>query len=191
MDAIIDENGTITNIEDIKKAADKKKNDMADRYAKEHKDDKALEKKEKESTKKWKKRIKDNLALESEKAMVDAQYDTLMELIDQYYNSVELKRHKLTEQIEKEVELIQSKLERTTYQVELKIEVDDLQDFEFKFVIVEKGKIKIWESGENNVVNFTGLIRQFQFNRFGRYNKYEYEYNPSRGSLLIKCHWKK
>jgi len=72
MDAIIDENGTITNIEDIKKAADKKKNDMADRYAKEHKDDKALEKKEKESTKKWKKRIKDNLALESEKAMVDA-----------------------------------------------------------------------------------------------------------------------
>jgi hypothetical protein len=74
---------------------------------------------------------------------------------------------------------------------EIKIEVDDLQDFEFKFVIVEKGKIKIWESGENNVVNFTGLINQFQFNRFGRYNKYEYEYNPSRGSLLIKCHWKK
>jgi len=29
-----------------------------------------------------------------------------MELIDQYYNSVELKRQKLTEQIEKEVELI-------------------------------------------------------------------------------------
>ena len=74
---------------------------------------------------------------------------------------------------------------------EINIEVDDLQDFEFKFVIVEKGKIKYWESGDNNVVNFTGLINQFQFNRYGRYNKYEYEYNPNRGSLLLKCHWRK
>lgn len=74
---------------------------------------------------------------------------------------------------------------------EIKIEVDDLQDFEFKFVIVEKGKIKYWEAGDNNVVNFTGLINQFQFNRVGRYNKYEYEYNPNKGILLIKCHWKK
>ena len=73
---------------------------------------------------------------------------------------------------------------------EIKIEVEDLQDFEFKFVIVEKGKIKYWESGNNNIVNFTGLINEFQFKKRGRYSKYEYNYNPKDGSLGIKCNWK-
>ena len=74
---------------------------------------------------------------------------------------------------------------------EINIEVDDLQDFEFKFVIVEKGKIKYWESGDNNIVNFTGLINAFQNYKKGKYSKYEYEYNPLEGCLLLKCHWNK
>ena len=74
---------------------------------------------------------------------------------------------------------------------EIDVEVEDLQDFEFKFVIIEKDKIKYWESGNNNIVNFTGLINEFQFNKIGRYNKYEYEYKQNEGTLLIKCHWRK
>jgi len=74
---------------------------------------------------------------------------------------------------------------------EINVEVEDLQDFEFKFVIIENNKIKYWESGNNNIVNFTGLINEFQFNKIGRYNKYEYEYNQNDGTLLIKCHWHK
>lgn len=74
---------------------------------------------------------------------------------------------------------------------EINVEVEDLQDFEFKFIIIENNKIKYWESGNNNIVNFTGLINEFQFNKIGRYNKYEYEYNQNDGTLLIKCHWHK
>ena len=74
---------------------------------------------------------------------------------------------------------------------EIKIGVEDLKDFEFKFVIIEKGKIKYWESGDNNIFNFTDLINEFQFNKKGKYNKYEYEYNSNEGNLLIKCSWKK
>ena len=74
---------------------------------------------------------------------------------------------------------------------EIGIEVEDFQDFEFKFVIVEKGKIKYWESGDNNKVNFMGLIIALQYNTKGKFNKYEYEYNALEGSLLLKCHWNK
>jgi hypothetical protein len=74
---------------------------------------------------------------------------------------------------------------------EINIGVEDLQDFEFKFIIVEKGKIKYWESGNNNIVNFTGLINEFQFKQKGKYNKYEYDYHPNDGSLTIKCNWNK
>ena len=72
---------------------------------------------------------------------------------------------------------------------EISVEVENLKDFEFKFVIIEKGKIKYWEQGENNIVNFTGLINEFQFKKNGKYNKYEYTYNPNEASLLLKCNW--
>ena len=74
---------------------------------------------------------------------------------------------------------------------EIKVEVEDLQDFEFKFVIMEKGKIKYWESGDNNIFKFAELINEFQLNKKGKYNKYEYDYNQKDGNLLIQCHWKK
>ena len=74
---------------------------------------------------------------------------------------------------------------------EINIEVENLQDFEFKYIIMEKGEIKYWESGENNIVNFTGLINEFQFKKNGNYNKYDYEYNPNEGFLLIKSKWYK
>ena len=74
---------------------------------------------------------------------------------------------------------------------EINIEVENLQDFEFKYVITEKGTIKYWESGDNNIINFTGLINEFQFKNKGSYNKYGYDYDPNEGSLLIKSKWYK
>ena len=74
---------------------------------------------------------------------------------------------------------------------EEELNINNLVDFEFKFVILEKNKIKKWESGNNNIVNFTGLINEFQTSFHGRYNKYEYDYNQNTGELSIYCNWRK
>ena len=72
---------------------------------------------------------------------------------------------------------------------EINIEDEDWQNFEFKFIVVEKGKIKRWETGENNLMNFDELIKNIISNKVGRYNKYKYEYNKNEETLSIKCHW--
>ena len=72
---------------------------------------------------------------------------------------------------------------------EINIEDDDWQNFEFKFIVVEKGMIKRWEDGENNLMNFDELIKNIISNKVGRYNKYKYEYNKNEETLSIKCHW--
>ena len=72
---------------------------------------------------------------------------------------------------------------------EINIEDDDWQNFEFKFIVVEKGIIKRWEDGENNLMNFDELIKNIISNKVGRYNKYKYEYNKNEEILSIKCHW--
>ena len=72
---------------------------------------------------------------------------------------------------------------------EINIEDEDWQNFEFKFIVVEKGKIKLWESGENNMINFDELIKNILSNKIGRYNKYKYEYNKNDKTLSIKCYW--
>ena len=72
---------------------------------------------------------------------------------------------------------------------EINVEDEDYQNFEFKFIVVEKGIIKLWENGENNVINFDELIKNILSNKIGRYNKYKYEYNKNEETLFIKCHW--
>ena len=72
---------------------------------------------------------------------------------------------------------------------EINIEDEDWQNFEFKFIVVEKGKIKLWENGENNMINFDELIKNILSNKIGRYNKYKYEYNKNDETLSIKCYW--
>ena len=72
---------------------------------------------------------------------------------------------------------------------EIIVEDEDWRNFEFKFIVVEKGKIKFWESGENNIINFDELIKNILSNKIGRYNKYKYEYNKNDETLSIKCHW--
>ena len=72
---------------------------------------------------------------------------------------------------------------------EINVEDEDWHNFEFKFIVVERGKIKLWENGENNMINFDELINNILSNKIGRYNKYKYEYNKSDETLAIKCHW--
>ena len=72
---------------------------------------------------------------------------------------------------------------------EINLEDEDYQNFEFKFIVVEKGIIKLWENGENNVIIFDELINNILSNKIGRYNKYKYEYNKNEETLFIKCHW--
>ena len=72
---------------------------------------------------------------------------------------------------------------------EINIEDEDYQNFEFKFIVVEKGKIKRWEGGENNVIIFDELINNIISNKIGRYNKYKYEYDKNESTLSIKCQW--
>ena len=71
----------------------------------------------------------------------------------------------------------------------INIEDEDWKNFEFKFIVIEKGIIKRWEQGENNLINFDELIKNILSNKIGRYNKYKYEYNKNEETLSIKCHW--
>ena len=72
---------------------------------------------------------------------------------------------------------------------EIIVEDEDCQNFEFKFIVVEKGKIKKWENGDNNIVIFDELINNILSNKVGRYNKYKYEYNKEQEILTIRCNW--
>ena len=63
----------------------------------------------------------------------------------------------------------------------------NLTDFEFKFVLLFNDKIKKWESGANNIVNFNNIYQEVIQRRKGRFNKYNYEYLEDE--LVLKCKW--
>ena len=53
------------------------------------------------------------------------------------------------------------------------INIENLSDFEFKFVISSNGNVKKWENGDNNKVNFDKLINEIKYKKKGYFNKYE------------------
>ena len=63
----------------------------------------------------------------------------------------------------------------------------NLSDFEFKFVLLSNNKIKQWESGGNNIVNFNNIYQEVVKRRNGRFSKYNYEYLEDE--LVLKCKW--
>ena len=69
------------------------------------------------------------------------------------------------------------------------IDIDELEDFEFKFVVCFNKEIASWEPGENNNVYFTALYNEIKDYPKGRYNKYEYEYDKNNGELVLNCKW--
>ena len=72
---------------------------------------------------------------------------------------------------------------------EIDLNEDDLEDFEFKFVLCLNKKIICWEPGENNNVYFNDLINEIKEYTNGKYNKYQYEYDRNNGELLLNCKW--
>jgi len=81
--------------------------------------------------------------------------------------------------------------EGNKWEGELYLDENNLEDFEFKFVLCQNKNIIFWEPGENNNVYFSSLINEIKEYPKGRYNKYQYEYNREDGELLIKCKWGK
>ena len=66
---------------------------------------------------------------------------------------------------------------------------DNMKYFEFKFVIIEKNNIKLWENGNNNIFGYEDIIKNVQKNRIGKYDKYTYEYDKNEKMLTLKCNW--
>ena len=62
-------------------------------------------------------------------------------------------------------------------------------DFEFKFVIVNKGKIERWENGDNNKIYFDSVFNEIKYNNNGYLNNYEYYYDKIESELYLKCKW--
>ena len=79
--------------------------------------------------------------------------------------------------------------EGNKWEGEIDLDEDNLEDFEFKFVLCQNKNIIFWEPGENNNVYFSALINEIKEYPKGRYNKYQYEYNKEDGELLLKCNW--
>jgi len=69
------------------------------------------------------------------------------------------------------------------------INIENLPDFEFKFILSSNGNLKKWENGDNNKVNFDKLINEIKYKKKGYFNKYEYNFEPIKRELLLKCRW--
>jgi len=63
---------------------------------------------------------------------------------------------------------------------------NDIEKFEFKFINNHDGAIS-WERGFNNVVDLKGLIQELKYQKKGRYNKYEYNYNGDVDEITLTC----
>ena len=63
----------------------------------------------------------------------------------------------------------------------------NFSNFEFKFVLLSNNKIKTWENGGNNIVNFNNIYQVVLKNRKGKFSKYDYEY--INDELILNCKW--
>ena len=69
---------------------------------------------------------------------------------------------------------------------EINIENLNVNIFEFKFINRYDGII-YWEKGFNNVVDLKGIIEELRYQKKGRYNKYEYNYDINNFDLILSC----
>lgn len=124
-----DADGNIANIDQLKEKATQNYNEAAKIYAQNHKDDSEIKLKKNPNKKDraaYLKKLERQRQISNEWAKQQAMYEQYMANLDQYEETLEKKRAKITEQIEKEIELIQAKLEKTSYQVEVKADIDDM-----------------------------------------------------------------
>jgi hypothetical protein len=70
----------------------------------------------------------------------------------------------------------------------INVDNSNLENFEFKYIILHDGNI-YWEKGYNYLVDFEGIIDEIQYNKKGRFNKYEYSYKKENSELILNCKW--
>ena len=85
--------------------------------------------------------------------------------------------------------------EGNTWKATIDISIIDINSFEFKFVLLNKGEIKQWENGNNRIFNqneFKTLIEKNISNNKNK-NIYEihYDYIVNENTLVLKCTWNK
>lgn len=61
----------------------------------------------------------------------------------------------------------------------------DISGFEFKFILLEKGKIKKWQGGENNKINLLQIKKDILEKKFNFY-----EYREENKELILNNKWK-
>ena len=73
----------------------------------------------------------------------------------------------------------------------------DINAFEYKFVLIERGKIKEWEKGNNRIFNINGIqnivikyINKKNNDNSELIETSDYSYNFKDNTLLLKCVWK-
>ena len=69
----------------------------------------------------------------------------------------------------------------------------DINSFEFKFILIDKGDIKEWENGNNRIFNHNEYKTLLEKNIIKNKNIYkiDYDYIVNEGTLILKCIWNK
>ena len=58
----------------------------------------------------------------------------------------------------------------------------NIKEFEYKFIIIEKGHIKKWQSGDNYKLSLNELLTDIQ--------KKKVEYDDKGKEVVVWCKWK-
>ena len=129
--AVFDKNDLVSNIADLKRAADSRYNENAKYYAANYKDvsydgtNLAEVKKMEELSNWW--------------AREQAAYEQAMKNIEQYEETLRLYWDKVAEEIDQQIEKIKSKVEKAVYIVDIKLELDDLSLEQINFQLERMG----------------------------------------------------
>lgn len=69
----------------------------------------------------------------------------------------------------------------------------EITSFEFKFILIDNGKIKEWENGNNRIFNINEFKLLIRKKIQGKNNKEEidYDYILNENTLILKCIWNK
>ena len=69
------------------------------------------------------------------------------------------------------------------------VNIYEINDFEFKLVVLRKGKVKNWELGSNNKINVNELLKEVKYRSNGKYGKFNYEFNINTNELKLLYNW--
>ena len=131
------ENNVIQNIDQLYAGLDAAYNAAAEKYAKNYKDN--LEYNGKNIAE-----IQANDAVKNEWEQAQAAYDAAKDAINQWEETVAKEQEKINEMLDNQIELVQLRLEKATYAVDIKLDIDDS-----KLDLLEFAMERLGDSGRN------------------------------------------